>query len=387
MVERMAQCHAGPGRWPAFACLTGGPGTGKTTTLREMIENLARRFVSVACAAPSGKAAMRMAEATGAPASTIHRLLKIQPGNEGSLEPIARDVLILDEASMIDSRLAAKAIQAARAGVTRLVLLVGDSDQLPPVGPGQPFHDLIQGLAPERVARLTQPMRQAQQSGIVRAAYAVRDGEEPDFNDSDFRFQHAEDDTAGAVVELLRELPDAQVLAPTRKGPAGVEALNEIIERSRGEIEGGSVRGFRLGSRVINVRNNYDANVWNGECGIVTALDPDASARKEALSVDFGGASDLLYRGAGIGDLQPAWALTVHKSQGSEWADVIVIAHPSHSYSLTRRLLYVAITRAKRRVVVVGTRGAVAQAVRNTRDARRDTWLGRKFARDRKAGA
>lgn len=385
MVADLSGTYSGPGASPLFAALTGGPGTGKTTTLRELLEELRRRGISTACAAPSGKAAQRMAEATGAEAKTLHRLLGLRPG-AFEFEPLGVDVLVVDEASMVDARLAASTIAAATAGTTRVVLLVGDSDQLPPVGPGQPFHDLLRGLEPSRVARLTEVHRQAAESGIVRAAYSIVGGDAPELGLPDFELVECElaADVPAAIWAILEgeglEIDSSQVLAPQKKGDAGVDAINAHIEEARGAA-GDDARGFRAGTKCIHVKNNYEMGLFNGELGIVRAARPGSSPRGDELEVDIGGERHV-YKGGGIQELRPAWALTVHKSQGSEWRDVIVVAHPSHGFMLSRRLLYVAITRASSRVWLVGTKAAIAKAVRNTKDAERDTWLGRRFERD-----
>lgn len=397
LVAGLAGRPKGPGAPPLFAALTGGPGTGKTTTLRSLLGELRRRGVSSACAAPSGKAAQRMAEATGEEAKTLHRLLGLRP-DSSDFEPLWCDVLVVDEASMVDARLAASTIAAASAGTTRVVLLVGDSDQLPPVGPGQPFHDLLGGLPASRVSRLTKVHRQAAESGIVRAAYSIRDGQFPELGLPDFSLVEVEEavDVPPAIWGLLeRERLDpetSQVLASTKKGEAGVEAINRHIEDARTKLLPNPdafalVRGFRAGTKVIHVKNNYEMGIFNGELGTVAEARPGSSPRLDELTVDIAGERHV-YRGGGINELRPAWALTVHKSQGSEWRDVVVVAHPAHGFMLSRRLLYVAITRASSRVWLVGGKGAIAKAVRNVRDAQRDTWLGRRFARDaEKAGA
>lgn len=393
MVADLAGVYSGPGASPLFAALTGGPGTGKTTTLRELLDELRRRGISSACAAPSGKAAQRMAEATGAEAKTLHRLLGLRPG-AFEFEPLGVDALVVDEASMVDARLAASTIAAATAGTTRVVLLVGDSDQLPPVGPGQPFHDLLIGLDPSRVARLTEVHRQAAESGIIRAAYSIVGGDAPELGLPDFELVEVEDaaDVPAAIWGLIEgkrlDVDSSQVLAPQKKGDAGVDAINAFVELARlgmkpgeGGVHPVHVRDFGVGTKVIHVKNNYEMGLFNGELGIVRAARPGSSPRGDELEVDIGGERHV-YKGGGIQELRPAWALTVHKSQGSEWRDVIVVAHPSHGFMLSRRLLYVAITRASSRVWLVGTKAAIAKAVRNTKDAERDTWLGRRFERD-----
>lgn len=384
---------------PSLACLTGGPGTGKTTCLKALLEEAGRHGLRAACAAPSGKAAQRMEEATSRKASTLHRLMGLKP-ESSSWEPIEADLLVVDEASMIDVPLMAATLSAAAAGNVRTVLLVGDADQLPPVGPGQPFHDLLAGEACPSV-RLTKVQRQAQESGIVRAAHAINRGEEPELDAPDFRLVECDelDGIPAAIWDTVcREQLDpssSQVLAPQRNTLGGVEAINRFVEQSRRPVEDHEplVRGlFRANTKVINTRNDYNLRVFNGELGeVVSAVEgrTDRGKKKPAddeLHVLIAG-DVKRYKGAAIGGLAPAWALTVHKSQGSQWDDVIVVTHRAHTRMLTRRLLYVAVTRAAKRVWLVGQRRTVAKAAANTRDARRTTWLSRRFKRDRERAA
>lgn len=380
---------------PPLACLTGGPGTGKTTTLRQLLQAAGAAGLRAECAAPSGKAAQRMEEATGRPASTLHRLMSLVPGSR-DWAPIHTNLLVIDEASMVDVPLMAATLQAARAGGVQTVLLVGDADQLPPVGPGQPFHDLLAGGVCPTV-RLTQVHRQAAESGIVRAAHSIVKGEEPDFNETDFRLVECNDleeipAAVWATIEQNRLCPiGSQVLAPQSTTCGGVDAINAFVEAARRPVHDGELvrKLFRLGTKVINTKNDYTLNVFNGELGTVVNAQAGWDARRnkplikaDELIVEIGGRRHT-YKGGGISPLRPAWCLTVHKSQGSQWDDVVVVAHKGHTKMLTRRLLYVAVTRGAKRVWVVGQREAVARAVRNTTDARRHTWLANRFARDR----
>ncbi|MBX3465310.1 MAG: AAA family ATPase [Planctomycetes bacterium] len=371
---------------PRIACLTGGPGTGKSTVIRSLIDALRHQGMATALAAPSGKAAARLTETTGRQACTIHRLLGLRP-EAGQHQAIQTPVVVVDEMSMCDTLLFSALVRACfeGGGRVRTLLLVGDPDQLPPVGPGQPFKDLI---AAEHVptVRLTKVQRQALESGIVRAAYAIRDGEEPTWA-PDFRLVPAPDakDVPGAVWQVIRELeldPDhSQVLAPQKTHDAGIDSINRHIEQVRG-ADGPLLRErFRVGTKVLHTKNDYDLGVFNGELGTVLAAKPGPAGKPafDELAVEISGEVKT-YRGAQINMLTQAWAMTVHRAQGSEWRTVIFVAHRQHSFMLSRSLLYVAVTRARDRVVVVGEADAVAKAVRKVDDTRRRTllqrWLG-----------
>lgn len=389
--QALVDLVAGPDA-PRIACLTGGPGTGKTFTVRALVDALRLQGKSCALAAPSGKAAQRLEQATSRPASTIHRLLGLRPEVMRPLT-LSHHVVVVDEASMIDCVLFATLVKACfeGGGRVRTLLLVGDPDQLPPVGPGQPFHDLLGAKAVTvPTARLTVVQRQALDSGIVRAAYSIRDGREPDWA-PDFRLVTVPEakGVPAAVWSVMQELADSsqsQVLAPQKSYDAGVDAINRHVEAVRG-ASGPCVREkFRRATKVIHCKNDYDLNVFNGEIGEVVEArpDPKGEASRDEVLVAIAGETKR-YRGAQIGMLQPAWALTVHKSQGSEWLDVIFVAHSQHSFMLSRSLLYVAVTRARNRVVVVGQAEAVAKAVRKVEDTRRKTllqrWLGAEKAK------
>jgi len=386
---------------PPLCCWTGGPGTGKSATLKALLSRLQGK--RVALAAPSGKAAQRMEEATGKEAKTLHRLMKLHPGALGP-EPIRADVLVVDESSMITSSLLAQAMRAAKRGGVQTVLLVGDADQLPPVGPGCPFQNLLTSKVCPTV-RLTKIHRQAEESGIVRAAHEIVRGIEPSFNEVDFQLvetpeaQHVPAAIWDLVCKEGLSITESQVLAPQRNTACGVEEINRYMEEQRVKAfsqpelaPAPVVRGsFRSGTKVLHTENDYDLGVFNGEIGFVReatpgeVIDPSAKGKRarrlDELRVEIAGGVKL-YKGSAIRMLKPAWCLSVHKSQGSQWDDVIVVCHRSHTRMNTRRLLYVATTRAAKRVWVVGTRSAVAKAVRNVQDAKRETWLARNLARE-----
>jgi exodeoxyribonuclease V alpha subunit len=380
------------------AVITGGPGVGKTTIVRGIVSILAKKGITVALAAPTGRAAKRLSDATGAPASTLHRLLEWRPAEasfgRNADRPLEHDVVIVDEASMLDVRLAADLI-AALASSTRLVL-VGDVDQLPSVGPGTVLRDVItSGVVP--TVRLTEIFRQAAESLIVVNAHRIHDGELPDLGASpstgedrrDFFFLEEEDPAKAAA--LIRDLVTArlprrygllpqeiQVLSPMHRGELGAGNLNAVIQERLTDGAPALVRGartFRVGDKVMQLRNDYDKEVWNGDSGVIERIEAG-----EALFVRF---DDRLveYDPDETDALVLAYAATVHKSQGSEYAAVVVPVHTQHFVMLQRNLLYTAVTRGKRLVVLVGTRKALALAVRNADVAGRASGLAARLAR------
>ncbi len=378
--------------------LTGGPGTGKTTTVRTMLRVFEAEGLRVSLAAPTGRAAKRLAETTGREARTIHRLLCVNftqgymafERNEGS--PIDADVIILDETSMIDVLLMSHFLAAVRPG-TRLVL-VGDVDQLPSVGAGSLLKDVIASGVVE-VVRLTEIFRQAQLSMIVTNAHKVNRGEMPIFNrnlvegaDADFFFIREEEPEK--VTELVRDLvarrlpgymrcnpiDDIQVMAPMRRTVTGVDNLNLILRdalnpenRGKREIRMGAFI-LREGDKVMQIRNNYDKMVFNGDIGRVVKADPEEQEVVVAFD-ESDGLRRVTYEQHELDELVLSYAISVHKSQGSEYPVVVMPITTQHYVMLQRNLLYTAITRAKRMVVLVGTPKALAIAVKNdTQDMR-----------------
>jgi exodeoxyribonuclease V alpha subunit len=383
------------------AVITGGPGVGKTTIVRGIVSILSRKGLRVALAAPTGRAAKRLSEATGVPASTLHRLLEWRPAEgqfgRNATRPLECDVLIVDEASMLDVRLAADLV-AALAAATRLVL-VGDVDQLPSVGPGTVLRDVIaSGVVP--TVRLTEIFRQAAESLIVMNAHRIHDGDLPELGTAppaaqgedrrDFFFLE-EDDPAKAAL-LIRDLVttrlprryrlephDIQVLAPMHRGELGAGNLNQLLQEAltagAPAVQRGA-RTFHVGDKVMQIRNDYDKEVWNGDIGAVERLLGDG----EGLVVRFED-REITYDMDELDELALAYAATVHKSQGSEYAAVIVPVHTQHYVMLQRNLLYTAVTRGKRLVVLVGSRKALALAVRNADVALRCSGLAARLRR------
>ncbi len=385
-----------------FSILTGGPGTGKTTILRALVDILRAKKVRIHLAAPTGRAAQRLAETTGGFASTIHRLLKFDPSkghfttNED--HPLATDFLVVDEASMLDTRLASALLQAVPAKAH--LVLVGDTDQLPSVGAGNVLQDLI---ATQRVAvtRLDVIHRQKGQSGIVTTAHGINSGDPtlppthpemttiPVWSDLNFIPATDQEDCVRKVLELCRDViprthkwvkprEDIQVLAPMHRGTAGVGNFNlrlqDALNPGRQGIKFGSTE-FRPGDKIIQLRNNYDKSLFNGDIGTIVSTDGIAGT----LDAQFDSERHTFERGE-FGDLALAYAISIHKSQGSEYPVVVIPLMKAHFMMLQRNLLYTAITRGKKKVYLVGEPAAYGMAVRNHEAKVRSTHLKQKIA-------
>ena len=371
--------------------LTGGPGTGKTTTIKGLIALLEARNKTIALTAPTGRAAKRMSEATGHEAKTIHRLLKFSPSEmafEKNFEnPLEIEALIVDEISMVDTVLMNSLLRAVP--ISASVVLVGDVDQLPSVGAGNVLKDVIASGIVE-VVELNEIFRQAQTSRIITNAHAINRGEMPYVqNDRDADFFFLEVSEPDQVVETvcglcasrlprtyrLDSIDDIQVLVPMYRGETGANNLNRVLQdrlNPKGqEMTRGGIR-FRVGDKVMQVRNNYDRDVFNGDIGRVHGIEDDI------LRVRFQDRV-LAYEFSELDELVLAYAMSVHKSQGAEFRAVIMPLTTQHYMMLQRNLLYTAITRARELVVIVGTKQALGMAVRNNRVAERHTTLAQRI--------
>ncbi|MFD5745802.1 ATP-dependent RecD-like DNA helicase [Streptomyces sp. NPDC127033] len=376
------------------AVLTGGPGCGKSFTVRSIVELARAKKAKVVLAAPTGRAAKRLAELTGAEASTVHRLLELRPGGDAAYDrdrPLDADLVVVDEASMLDLLLANKLVKAVAPGAH--LLLVGDVDQLPSVGAGEVLRDLLAESGPVPSVRLTRIFRQAQQSGVVTNAHRINSGKHPVTEGlSDF-FLFVEDETEDAgrltVDVAARRIPakfgldprrDIQVLAPMHRGPAGAGTLNGLLQQAitpgRPDLPekrlGGRV--FRVGDKVTQIRNNYEKGengVFNGTVGVVTSLNQE----EQRLTVLTDEDEEVPYDFDELDELAHAYAVTIHRSQGSEYPAVVIPVTMGAWMMLQRNLLYTAVTRAKKLVVLVGSRKAIGQAVRTVSAGRRCTAL------------
>ncbi|MCI7478398.1 MAG: ATP-dependent RecD-like DNA helicase [Selenomonadales bacterium] len=372
--------------------LTGGPGTGKTTTTQGIIQAFLDKGLSILLAAPTGRAAKRMSEATGREAKTIHRLLEFKPpeGYKRNEEnPLEGDVLLVDECSMIDIMLMNSLLKAVPANM-RLVL-IGDVDQLPSVGAGNVLRDIIDSEAVP-VVRLTKIFRQAQQSRIITNAHKVNEGKFPDISNgknSDFFFLNREEPEviAKEIVELVKnKLPnyykvkpsEIQVLTPMQKGIIGAINLNQELQKAINPSMEGIRRGgyiFKQYDKVMQIRNNYDKEVFNGDIGRILEIDTEDNT----LTVLFDGRK-VLYEASELDELVQAYACTIHKSQGSEYPIVVMPVSMTHFMMMQRNLIYTGITRSKKVCVVVGTMKALGYAVRNITVTKRNTMLKERLA-------
>ncbi|CAN5923065.1 ATP-dependent RecD-like DNA helicase [soil metagenome] len=373
--------------------ITGGPGVGKTTIVKAIVHLAKLTQRKVALAAPTGRAAKRLGEATAHEAMTIHRLLEYQPHDNGFARkpenPLDVDLLVIDETSMVDAQLF-KAVMAALRPGSQLVL-VGDVDQLPSVGAGSVLSDVIASKAAV-VIRLTEIFRQAAESKIVLSAHKINQGELPDLDtpagaQTDFFFISRDDPDAAraTIIELISEriptrfgfdpVTEVQVLAPMHRGELGTSALNAALqEKLNPPVEGAlelarGDRVFRRGDKVMQLKNDYDKNVFNGDIGVIAGIDSD-----KQLRVEFDG-KVASYERQELDQLIHAYAVSIHKSQGSEYPAVVIPLGTQHFMMLQRSLLYTAVTRGKRLVVIVGSKRAVQLAVRNADARQRFTWL------------
>ncbi|HEY9854139.1 MAG TPA: ATP-dependent RecD-like DNA helicase [Stenomitos sp.] len=375
--------------------LTGGPGTGKTTVTRTIVRMWESLGKEVLLASPTGRAAKRLSEVTGGEAKTLHRLLSFAPDKmafeHNQENPLACDVVVVDEASMLDLTLTNSLLKAIPDGAQ--VLFVGDSDQLPSVGAGRVLQDMLEsGVIPH--VRLTEVFRQAARSLLVQNAHRINRGEMPTLvvpdgsRSSDSYFVPVEDpqDIGPTIAKIVgRSLPkrfglhpreDLQVLCPMNRGAAGAHALNGILQDALNPISPGSPtasfggKTFRIGDKVLQLRNNYDKQVFNGDTGTVVAIDLEA----QEVQVAFWD-QEVTYEYADLGELALAYAISVHKSQGSEYPAVVMPVTTQHFPMLMRNLLYTGFTRAKKLVVLVGTKRAIGIALRNTEGNDRCTRL------------
>ncbi|MFP4157053.1 MAG: AAA family ATPase [Opitutales bacterium] len=419
--------------------ITGGPGTGKTTILRSVVDIVRAKRARIVLASPTGRAAQRLAEAAGAPASTIHRLLKYDAATRQFVHhaenPLPAEFIILDETSMLDTRLAARLFDAVPSGAH--LLLVGDADQLPSVGAGNVLGDLM-AAPPAHVTRLDTIYRQGKESGIVTTAHGILQGESHPGRTfrslreleaaRDFSFIEAEapEQCLQAIQYLVRDylpkthhfdpIADLQVLSPMHRGTAGISVLNTELQETLNpkekaesrlrsdpdytparqshfrektkrplpaDLEYGSTT-YRIGDKVMQSRNNYDKNIFNGDTGIIRSIQADRSG----LTIDFAG-NLVEYTKGELSEIQLAYAISIHKSQGSEYPVVIIPLLKQHFLLLQRNLIYTGITRARRKVYLIGSLDAYAMAVKNNEQQVRRTHLCtrlRRAAEERAAG-
>lgn len=371
--------------------ITGGPGTGKTTLVRALLHIVKEGNIRFALCSPTGRAAQRLSETTGKAASTVHRLLKWNAETAKFMynreNPLPVDLLIVDEASMLDIPLSYGLLRAIPAGAT--VVFVGDVDQLPSVGAGTFLRDIItSGRA--KVTRLEVIFRQAEQSYIIRNSHRINQGQslqfpDPNKDNADFFFVERTDPEEAREVALklatvripkrlgCNAVDGVQILTPMRRGGLGTHELNLTmqVELNPNGVIVGKNQTFRIGDKVIQTSNNYDLDVYNGDVGIIRRLQPES----RQVCIQFGKRS-VFYPQENLDELELAYAITIHKSQGSEYPAVVVIIHTSHYIMLKRNLLYTAVTRGKKLVVIVGNKRALYTAIRTSPESERLTALG-----------
>lgn len=373
--------------------LTGGPGTGKTTTTLGMIRLFEKLNMSILLAAPTGRAAKRLSETTGKEAKTIHRLLEFSFQDNGfkrnRQNPLVTDVVIVDEMSMVDLVLMNRLMQAIPTSAT--VVLIGDTDQLPSVGAGNVLNGLIKSRKIP-VVKLTEIFRQAQHSMIVTNAHLINTGDFPKLsgsNDRNFFFIEEEVPESGVaqITSLISDrlpkhynyhpIDDIQLLCPMRKGTLGSENLNKLLQNILNPNTEQTAQGwqtFRIGDKVMQVRNNYDYDVYNGDIGRIVGIDQVDKHVKLRFPDKL-----VTYDMADLNELVLAYATTIHKAQGSEYPAVVIPLHTQHYIMLQRNLLYTGITRAKELVVIVGTKQALGICIRNNRVMQRNTYLAQRL--------
>ena len=376
-----------------ISVLTGGPGTGKTLTTRVIVEIFKNYQAEIFLAAPTGKAAKRL-ESCGHEAKTIHRLLEYSPREGGFMRdpenPLGCDLLIIDEVSMADITLFYHLLRAVPVGAH--VVIIGDADQLPSVGPGLVMRHLVEsGALPVTV--LNKIFRQEEGSGIVEIAHFVNRGVIPGrgqfVKDCIFFQEELLAQAVVKVVELVTEMRrrgiEPQVISPMHKGEAGTDRLNDLLQEALNPVPPGregdyqvasGIRKFRVGDRVIQTRNNYDKEVFNGDSGVIESIDVE----EQVLEVLFDGRGPVEYDFIDLDQLSLSYAITVHKSQGSEYDTVVLLCLNQHYIMLARNLLYTAISRAKKKAILVGTPKALAIAIRNDKQKARFTRLRERLA-------